>query len=120
MERETILINKDGYIRSPYIKDANIEIELDKETFEKICVCKIGYTWKYDFETKKFNEVIEECQPNVYKQLRKIQCFEIIDNRSQLWYNHLTEQQKQELDAWYQAWLDVTETKIIPEKPEWL
>ena len=43
-------------------------------------------------------------------------CFPII-NRGQLWYNHLTEEQLQELDIWYQAWLDITETLIIPEKP---
>lgn len=55
------------------------------------------------------------------------ECFAII-NRGELWYNKLTEEQKQELDVWYQAWLDVTEETnkdengnyIIPEKPSWL
>lgn len=47
------------------------------------------------------------------------ECFAII-NRGELWYNRLSESQKQELDDWYQAWLDVTETKVIPKKPEWL
>jgi hypothetical protein len=31
----------------------------------------------------------------------------------------LTEEQVQEYTAWRQAWLDVTETRIKPERPEW-
>jgi hypothetical protein len=31
----------------------------------------------------------------------------------------LTEEQIQEYNEWRQAWLDVTETKIVPDKPEW-
>ena len=60
-------------------------------------------------------------------------CFTVI-NRGKLWYDNLTEQQLQELDEWYHAWLDITDTyqkeldkngsvdkeQIIPEKPEWL
>lgn len=50
---------------------------------------------------------------------REVQCFQVI-NRGQLWYDNLTEQQKNELDNWYKAWLDVTVTRIIPIKPSWL
>ena len=50
---------------------------------------------------------------------REIECFNII-NRGELWYELLNETQKEELREWYTAWLDVTETKTIPNKPEWL
>lgn len=50
---------------------------------------------------------------------REVECFPII-NRGQLWYNNLTEAQVEELKIWYQSWLDVTETKIIPNKPNWV
>lgn len=50
---------------------------------------------------------------------RQKACFSII-NRGELWYSRLTADQKEELDAWYQAWLDVTDTKVLPEKPKWL
>lgn len=50
---------------------------------------------------------------------REIECFTII-NRGELWYESLNETQKKELREWYNAWLDITETKIIPNKPEWL
>ena len=50
---------------------------------------------------------------------REAICFTIV-NRGVLWYNTLTEEQKIELNNWYLAWLDVTETRIVPQKPEWL
>lgn len=50
---------------------------------------------------------------------REKQCFPYI-NRGELWYSKLSDAQKTELNTWYQAWLDVTETKIIPEMPSWL
>lgn len=63
------------------------------------------------------------------RELRESECFPII-NRGVLWYNTLTTEQQQELNTWYQAWLDVPqvylETKptdietIIPAKPNWL
>lgn len=55
---------------------------------------------------------------NLRSQREKI-CYPVI-NRGALWYNRLTAEQKEELDIWYQAWLDVTETKVAPEMPEWL
>ena len=50
---------------------------------------------------------------------REKYCFPYI-NRGYLWYSKLTVVQKEELDSWYQAWLDVTETKVVPEIPAWL
>ena len=53
------------------------------------------------------------------REARERECFPII-NRGKLWYDLLTFEQLSELRAWYKAWLDVTETLIIPTKPEWL
>lgn len=50
---------------------------------------------------------------------REEECFSVI-NRGALWYDRLTEEQKQELSAWYQAWLDAPQTSVIPTKPAWL
>lgn len=57
-----------------------------------------------------------------YDKLRKRradECFSVVD-RSVLWYSGLTDSQREELSEWYQAWLKVTETLVIPEKPKWL
>lgn len=56
---------------------------------------------------------------NSLRLQRAKECFSYI-NRGELWYERLTVVQKEELNTWYQAWLDVTETKVIPEAPEWL
>ena len=50
---------------------------------------------------------------------REKACFTYI-NRGELWYGKLSAKQKEELDAWYQEWLDVTETRVVPSAPEWL
>ena len=50
---------------------------------------------------------------------REIECFDIV-NRGAVWYDTLTAEQKQELAEWYRAWLDVTETRKIPQRPSWL
>ena len=50
---------------------------------------------------------------------REVECFSII-NRGQFWLDTLTEEQRQELRVWYKAWLNVTETRVVPEKPSWL
>jgi hypothetical protein len=60
----------------------------------------------------------EELKENL-RNKRETECFSVI-NRGQFWYETLTEEQKAELKVWYQDWLDVTETKVVPEKPSWL
>ena len=50
---------------------------------------------------------------------RKEKCFKII-NRGKLWYDCLTSEQLAELKNWYWAWLNVTETLVIPVEPKWL
>ena len=68
----------------------------------------------YDNSAELKNKQIEEL-----RKQREQECFSII-NRGQLWYSTLTTEQYRELQTWYQAWLDVTETLVVPEKPGWL
>lgn len=53
------------------------------------------------------------------RERREEECFPYI-NRGELWYKTLTENQITELNAWYEAWLKVTETKKVPDAPVWL
>ena len=50
---------------------------------------------------------------------RKQECFSVV-NRGAMWYNTLSQSQKEELQAWYQAWLDAPASGVVPEKPQWL
>ena len=65
-------------------------------------------------------QVVElEAQKTELRERRQKECFSIVD-RSKLWYDSLTSDQLKELQDWYNAWLIVTETMVVPAKPEWL
>lgn len=118
-------------------------MELNKIVYEK----DYKNAWEYALE---HNYLVREIEPDeqgrrfqivkipapTEKQIlddlrarREYECFSYV-NRGVLWYNLLTTEQQQQLNTWYQAWLDVPqvylETKpnkietIIPTKPSWL
>lgn len=60
-----------------------------------------------------------EHSKQLLRNLRETECYSII-NRGNLWYNTLADWQKSELQTWYKAWLDITETFVIPTKPSWV
>ena len=47
------------------------------------------------------------------------ECFSVI-NRGWIWYSCLTLAQWRELRTWYLAWLNVTNTLTVPDRPSWL
>lgn len=61
---------------------------------------------------------LEQTRTKLRRQ-RKQECFPIV-NRGMCWYNDLSDQQKEELQNWYHAWLDVTETLEVPQPPSWI
>lgn len=112
-----IKINEDGLVESPYVTDASIKLEVKDEIYEMLTSCKIGMNWKYINNEFIMIEILDA---NVIRFRRNSECFSIIDSRSQLWWTHLSESQKEELTSWYEDWLVAPETKIIPKKPTWL
>lgn len=71
------------------------------------------------FDEDKDSAVENETLKQELRDCREEECFPII-NRGQLWYESLDGQQRSELRDWYNAWLKVTETLKVPEKPTWL
>lgn len=71
------------------------------------------------FDNEHFALQEQERVKEDYRQRRETECFSVI-NRGQLWYEGITLQQLIELRTWYKAWLNVTETMAVPEKPAWL
>lgn len=61
---------------------------------------------------------IDEIAKQDLRQRREVECFGFYNRRFPK--DYLTEEKEKELDEWYYKWLDVTDTGIIPEKPEWL
>ena len=71
------------------------------------------------FDEAQDTALAEESEKEALRQRRQTECFSFV-NRGQLWYATLSIKQLAELTAWYTAWLKVTETKTIPERPAWL
>lgn len=72
-----------------------------------------------EYDHNKYEEEQQEELKAEYRRRRETECFSIV-NRGQLWYEGITITRLIELRAWYKAWLDVTETMVIPTKPAWL
>lgn len=122
-----IYYDNNGWIceRYPYnIPKSDKYIEVDDEKYESSLSCKLHYAWKLvnnDLKEEQYEEIPEDELLDDLRFQRNIECFPII-NRGQTWYNTYvnTDERKQELQKWYKDWLDVTTTKIIPKKPNWL
>lgn len=67
----------------------------------------------------RIEPLTDEEQLEYLRHIREIECFTYI-NRGQLWYTSLSAEQYDQLQIWYTDWLDVTETRVIPQKPIWL
>lgn len=85
-----------------------IEYQPERDVEEEIQVY-IPYT----------NEELLENKKNSLRNKRTSECFPII-NRGELWYDNLTQRQFEELEKWYNDWLNVTETLEEPIKPSWI
>lgn len=76
------------------------------------------YTYTEEYKQKEA-QWQQEHELKELRRQREAECFSVI-NRGYLWYSRLSEQQLSELSVWYNAWLNVTETLEIPQKPSWL
>ena len=61
----------------------------------------------------------QEAELASLRERREKECFSVV-NRGWIWYSSLTLAQWRDLRAWYLAWLKVTETGTIPERPSWI
>lgn len=89
-------------------------VQVDKEDF-----VSSDFNDDLSFSLEKYNARKNAEKLERLRIQRATECFPII-NRGQLWYETLTDEQKTELKEWYNAWLDVTETLVVPTKPSWL
>lgn len=121
-----VMLNEQGYVKSyatiggfggPSITvDEPVDIDDFENNYRSYYLSEGNVLVKSNDKQKEIEEQRE--LTNLRRQREKI-CFPYI-NRGEMWYSRLSAEQKDELDAWYQAWLDVTNTKVIPETPEWL
>lgn len=120
-----VILNEQGYVESYALIGSFGVPSIEVAEPEDIIDFENNYGSYYLFNgilAKSADRQIELEDEKLLHDLRlqrEKACFPYI-NRGYLWYGKLTEEQKEELGAWYQAWLDVTDTKVIPTTPEWL
>ena len=118
------VVIKDGFVES-YALLGDIADSILVDDPEDIDAFEANFTayryadGKLIFDESKQATIADETELEELRRLRDDICFPVI-NRGALWYERLTYIQKEELSAWYQAWLDVTETRKIPTTPEWV
>ena len=115
---------ENGYVSS-YAFDGNIigGIEVpdppDIEHFEAHFQSYLVRDGTLEYDEQQNIELKRKALCDDLRKRRETECFSYI-NRGQLWYDRLTEEQSIELKKWYQAWLDATNTRVVPKKPAWL
>lgn len=121
-----IILNEQGYVEAYALVgefgSASVTVD-EPENIDDFERNYCSYCLSEDNKLVKNDDKQKEIEDNrILKDLRSQRekmCFPYI-NRGELWYNRLTAEQKTELGIWYHAWLDVTETKVVPVTPEWL
>ena len=91
----------------------------DFNSFIENCFCFKVSDGKLVRDTEKEETDKAEADNAALRERREKECFSII-NRGWIWYSSLTLSQWRELRTWYLAWLNVTATKTIPERPTWI
>lgn len=119
-----VVIDKDGFVESyallgDIVDSLAVDDPEDIDAFEKNFSAYRYVDGKLTFDNSKQASIADQAELADLRYRREVECFPVI-NRGALWYERLTDIQKEELSAWYQAWLDVTETRIVPTTPEWV
>lgn len=112
-----VVENENGVLKT-HISNQAIEIPYaTEEEFNKV----FGVSKKFINGVLSDIPYEERKARNAYRLRKKRErvCFPVI-NRGKLWYDALSETQIQELNQWYAAWLNVTETLFEPALPTWL
>ena len=121
-----VVLNEQGYVEAyafvgnfgtpSVIVDDPEDIEEFEKNYRSYYFSKDNKLVKSEDRQK---EIDDKRESDKLRHQREKDCFSYV-NRGTPWYNKLTKEQKEQLDEWYQAWLDVTNTKVIPQMLEWL
>ena len=122
-----IYYNKDGWVCERYPRDLPVDnkkrvLVVDKDTFQKTLEADKYFAWRVvdgELRHERYEATPDDEAIQLLRDKREDICFPVI-NRGLLWYESLTPAQKDELKKWYEAWLEVTNTKTEPRPPAWL
>lgn len=118
-----VTTDENGYVNGWCMVGDNGGIDVDlPDDLDGFMDCASGYRvvdGRLVLDEEKDAEEKLEIRRQELRELREAECFPVI-NRGWIWYSSLTLSQWRELRSWYLAWLKVTETLAVPERPAWL
>lgn len=119
-----IKTDANGYINNfaivgNILDSTEIEAPADLDHFERNYRAYLIKDGSLFFDEEQATALQTEEENEQLRVERDTECFSVI-NRGWLWYDTLTEKQTKELRKWYKDWLDVTDTRKKPVKPDWL
>lgn len=119
-----IVLDGNGYVASyamigGIVDGIEVTVPQDVDHFEQHFTAYRVRDGNLEYDGNQYAQQVQEQAKADYRKRRETECFAVI-NRGQLWYENITLPQLLELRAWYKAWLDGTETLIVPDKPAWL
>lgn len=110
------IIDSLGFQTFPITEDM---VEVPIEIIKEIGITKQFYGFDGTVIDYDNTQYIKEAKIVKLRDKRETECFPII-NRGKLWYDNLTAEQLEELNEWYNDWLNVTKTLEEPVKPDWI
>lgn len=119
-----ILCDENGYVSSyafigSLVDGIEVPMPEDENHFSDHFCAYTVEDGKLVFDEKQAAVLANKEMIDDIRHRRETECFPIV-NRGQLWYDKLSKKKKEELEQWYQAWLDTTNTGVVPEKLAWL
>ena len=119
-ENNNVIAASEGaYIEIDNATTIEIDEEINYDKFEGLVFDKDS--GKVVFDEVRYLKRMSEINKENLRLKREDECFSVV-NRGDIWYETYvnTPQREREFKSWYKAWLDVTETLIIPTKPSWI
>lgn len=113
-----VYLTKNNLVLNTFVEEpVSRVLNVTEEQFETINTHPAHSAWQYDEEADSFT-LVSLLDEQSLRNRREEECFKLIDTKSKLWWDNLSQDTYTEISNWYKAWLNVTETKQIPKLPE--
>ena len=115
------IVITDGYITDTNKLEALPgSVEVSDDILSEMDLDRLGCYQYTDghavLDQAKYESIQYEAETEALRARRETECFAVCDRY--MWYNFLSSTNKAKVKEWYKAWLDVTETRTVPEPPE--
>jgi hypothetical protein len=115
-----IYLTKENLVCNLFTGDSYYStLVVSEAQFNQISAFPDYCAWQYDEQTDTFT-LVSIMSETAIRSRRQTECFQLIDNKSKLWWDTFSTEEYDIIKNWYHEWLDAPVTRIIPELPNCL